>query len=237
PPKGRHWALSQEKINKLIKKGEIRINENKTYIDLQGNLVIGEPEMLQAEFEILNTNWTDIQSYSSEWSFKTENSEILLKRVIECSSNEGDIVMDFFLGSGTTIAVGNHEPCGISKEVKWQGGGFFKYFEVEQFEQTLRKVKYSPDDIFLMPGEDPYNQYIFMRDKKLLEALEIDYENNKIKVDLSKLYDNIDIAETLSCLLGKMIKRISKDMVEFEDGTKIDLKNLDYMLIKPLIWW
>ncbi|MEM1804746.1 MAG: site-specific DNA-methyltransferase, partial [Nanopusillaceae archaeon] len=229
----------------------------------------GEPEMLQAEFEILNTNWTDIQSYSSEWSFKTENSEILLKRVIECSSNEGDIVMDFFLGSGTTIAVahklkrkwigiemgdhfytivlprmkevlagkGNHEPCGISKEVKWQGGGFFKYFEVEQFEQTLRKVKYSPDDIFLMPGEDPYNQYIFMRDKKLLEALEIDYENNKIKVDLSKLYDNIDIAETLSCLLGKMIKRISKDMVEFEDGTKIDLKNLDYMLIKPLIWW
>ncbi|MEM0325061.1 MAG: site-specific DNA-methyltransferase [Candidatus Aenigmatarchaeota archaeon] len=269
PPKGRHWALSQEKINKLIKKGEIRINENKTYIDLQGNLVIGEPEMLQAEFEILNTNWTDIQSYSSEWSFKTENSEILLKRVIECSSNEGDIVMDFFLGSGTTIAVahklkrkwigiemgdhfytivlprmkevlagkGNHEPCGISKEVKWQGGGFFKYFEVEQFEQTLRKVKYSPDDIFLMPGEDPYNQYIFMRDQKLLEALEIDYENNKIKVDLSKLYDNIDIAETLSCLLGKMIKRISKDEVEFEDGTIIDLKNLDYMLIKPLIWW
>ncbi|MEM4571504.1 MAG: hypothetical protein QXY16_02270, partial [Nanopusillaceae archaeon] len=131
---------------------------------------------------------------------------------------------------------GNHEPCGISKEVKWQGGGFFKYFEVEQFEQTLRKVKYSPDT-FLTPGEDIYNQYIFMKDQKLLEALEIDYKENKIKVNLSKLYDNIDIAETLSCLLGKMIKRISKDMVEFEDGTKIDLKNLDYKLIKPLIWW
>ncbi|MEM4587907.1 MAG: site-specific DNA-methyltransferase [Nanopusillaceae archaeon] len=221
------------------------------------------------DMEILDNNWLDIPGYSHNWGFATENSEILLKRVIECSSNEGDIIMDFFLGSGTTTAVahklkrkwigiemgehfytvvlprmkevlagkGNHEPCGISKEVKWQGGGFFKYFEVEQFEQTLRKVKYDCNDPFLMPGEDPYNQYIFMRDKKLLEALEIDYKENKIKVNLSKLYDNIDIAETLSCLLGKMIKRISKDMVEFEDGTIIDLKNLDYKLIKPLIWW
>ncbi|MCS7134812.1 MAG: site-specific DNA-methyltransferase, partial [Candidatus Pacearchaeota archaeon] len=105
PPKGRHWMLSQEKINELIEKGEIRINENKEYIDLQGNLVKGEPEMLQSEFEILDSNWTDIQSYSVFWSFKTENSEILLKRVIECTSNEGDLVMDFFLGSGTTTAV------------------------------------------------------------------------------------------------------------------------------------
>ncbi|MCW1308346.1 MAG: site-specific DNA-methyltransferase, partial [Candidatus Parvarchaeota archaeon] len=137
-----------------------------------------------------------------------------------------------------------YDKSGISKEkdVKEKynennAGGFFKYFEIEQFEQTLRKVKYACDDPFLMPGEDPYNQYIFMKDLKLLEALEIDYEENKVKVDLSKLYDNIDIAETLSCLLGKMIKKVSKDEIEFEDGTKIDLKNLDYKLIKPLIWW
>jgi len=31
-----------------------------------------------------------------------------------------------------------------------------------------------------------------MRDLKMLEALEVDYENNKVKVDLSKLYSNID---------------------------------------------
>jgi len=105
PPKGRHWMISQEKINELIKKGEIRINENKTYIDLAGNIVKGEPEMLQAEFEILDSNWTDIQSYSTGWGFRTENSEILLKRVIESTSNEGNLVMDFFLGSGTTTAV------------------------------------------------------------------------------------------------------------------------------------
>ena len=69
------------------------------------------------------------------------------------------------------------------------------------------------------------------------KALEIDYENNKVKVDLDKLYPNIDIAETLSNLTGKWIKKISDGEVEFEDGTKINTKDLDYRLIKPLIWW
>lgn len=54
---------------------------------------------------LLDNNWLDIPGYSSGWGFKTENSEILLKRVIESTSNEGDLVMDFFLGSGTTTAV------------------------------------------------------------------------------------------------------------------------------------
>jgi hypothetical protein len=74
-------------------------------------------------------------------------------------------------------------------------------------------------------------------DKKMLECLEIDYENNKVKVDLTKLYPKIDIAETLSNLRGKWIKKISDEEVEFEDGTKINTKYLDYKLIKPLIWW
>ncbi len=71
----------------------------------------------------------------------------------------------------------------------------------------------------------------------MLEALEIDYENNNVKVDLSKLYPNIDIPETLSNLLRRWIKKITQDYVEFEDSEKIDLRNLDYKLIKPLIWW
>jgi len=71
----------------------------------------------------------------------------------------------------------------------------------------------------------------------MLEALELDYENNKIKVDLSKLYENIDIAETLSNLKGKWIKKITENEVEFEDGEKVNIKDLDYKLIKPLIWW
>jgi hypothetical protein len=76
-----------------------------------------------------------------------------------------------------------------------------------------------------------------MKDEKMLKTLEIDYENNKVKVDLDKLYPNIDIAETLSNLTGKWIKKINDGEVEFEDGTKIGTKDLDYKLIKPLIWW
>ena len=76
-----------------------------------------------------------------------------------------------------------------------------------------------------------------MKDEKMLECMEIDYENNKVKVDLDKLYPNIDIAETLSNLTGKWIRKISNDEVEFEDGTIIKTKDLDYKLIKPLIWW
>jgi len=274
PPKGRHWALSQEAIDKAIEEGRIRINEEKEYIDLRGNKVKGMPEILQDEYSKLDSNWTDIPSYSipSRWGFPTENSEILLKRVIESTSNEGDIVLDFFLGSGTTTAtahklkrkwigieMGEHfysvvlprmkkvlayDKSGISKEkdVKEKyneknAGGFFKYYELEQYEDTLKRVKYEDTDLFDNPYKDPYNQYIFMKDEKLLSALEIDYENDKVKVDLSKLYDNIDIPETLSNLLGKWIKKITKDKVIFEDGEEIDLNNLDYKLIKPLIWW
>jgi len=59
--------------------------------------------------------------------------------------------------------------------------------------------------------------------------------NNKCLVDLSKLYKDIDIPETLSNLLGKWIERITADFVEFEDEEKIDIKNLDYRLINSII--
>jgi adenine specific DNA methylase Mod len=263
-PKGRHWTFSQAKVNKLLKENRIRIID-KEYIDVFGNKQKRMPQYLMSEFEVLDSNWTDIPGYSQTQGFPTENSEILLKRVIEASSSERSIVMDFFLGSGTTVAVahklnrkwigvemGEHfytvilprmkkvlagDKTGISKEVGWQGGGFFKYYELEQYEDTLRRAQYEDSSFFENPYEDPYNQYVFMRDSKMLEALEIDYQNNKVKVDLSKLYQNIHIAETLSNLLGKWIKKITPNYVEFEDGERINTKELDYKLIKPLIWW
>jgi len=132
---------------------------------------------------------------------------------------------------------GNHEPCGISEDINWQGGGFFKYYELEQYEEALANCKYEESDLFNVPGRSPYQEYVFMKDEKMLKALEIDYKNNRVKVDLDKLYPNIDIAETLSNLTGKWIKKISDGEVEFEDGTKVNTKDLDYKLIKPLIWW
>ena len=275
PPKGRHWTFIQETIDRMIEQGRIRIKEDVEYIDLRGNKVKGMPQYLTGEEELLDSNWTDIPGYSYIYGFPTENSEILLKRVIESTSNEGDLVMDFFLGSGTTTAVANklgrkwlgveigehfhavilprmkkvlaYDKSGISKEKdvkekynQQKAGGFFKYYELEQYEDTLRKTKYDKNsELFEIPNQSPYSQYVFMKDKKMLDALEIDYKNNKVKVDLSKLYPDIDIAETLSLsnLQGKYIKKISKDEIEFEDGERVDVRNLDYRLIKPLIWW
>jgi len=276
PPKDRHWTNSQEKIDKLTKEERIKINKSLSYINSRGEKINYIPEKLQDSNVIIDNNWSDLPGYEfgvfTAEKFSTQNSEILLKRVVESTSNENDLVMDFFLGSGTTTAVahklkrkwlgiemGEHfydviiprmkkvlayDKRGISKEkdVKEKynpqnAGGFFKYYELEQYEDTLRKVKYEDSTLFDNPYIDPYNQYVFMRDSKMLNALDIDYKNNKVKVDLSKLYKNIDIPETLSNLLGKWIKKITPDYVEFEDGEKMNIKDLDYKIIKALIWW
>ena len=198
--------------------------------------------------------------------FPTQIPEKLLYRVIHTGSNKDNLVVDFFAGTGVTAAVAHkmgrkwinielgeqfntivlprmkkvlaYDKSGISKEVKeYQGGGFFKYYELEQYEEALANCKYGDSDLFNSPSKTPYQEYVFMKDEKMLKAVEINYEKDKVKVDLAKIYSNIDIAETLSNLTGKWIKKISDDEVEFEDGTKIKTKDLDYKLIKPLIWW
>jgi len=298
PPKGRHWIKSQGKINQLKEEGKIRLKCNHCgHIHYNGKWqncpVCSEDKPIIEIFldtETVSESWLDIPGYSQTWKFPTENSEVLLKRVIESTSDEKHLIMDFFLGIGTTTAVahklrrkwigvemgdhfypflpdtgklsgvlprmkevlagkGNHEPCGISREVNWKGGGFFKYYELEQYEDALRKVKYEDSGLFEDPHQDPYNQYVFMRDLKMLESLEVDYKNNKVKVDFSKLYKNIDIPETLSNLFRLYIKQITNEFVEFENGAKVNIKDLDYiefhngkieqiyMHIKPLIWW
>ncbi len=93
PPQGRKWVLSQEAIDRAIEQGLIKWDDK-----------LNEP-IFFSQYETLGSDWTDVNGYSSEWDFPTENSEILLKRVIESTSNDGDLVMDFFLGSGTTTAV------------------------------------------------------------------------------------------------------------------------------------
>jgi len=253
-PEGRRWALSQEALDDAISKGLVKIDEQ-----------TGMPKFL-TKWETIGSNWTDISGYSPTHGFTTENSEELLQRVIESTSKKGDFVFDFFLGSGTTTAVahklgrkwigvemGEHfytvvlprmkkvlayDKSGISKEVKeYQGGGFFKYYELEQYEETLANTVYENHDILVIGYKSPYEQYVFLKDEKMLKALEIDYKNKKVKIDLDKLYKNIDIAETISNLTGKWIKKIKKDEIEFADGTKINPNDLDYKLIKPLIWW
>jgi len=216
--------------------------------------------------DILSMIYTQNMTRENWGKDKTQKTENLLRRIIQSATDEGDFVFDYFVGSGTTIAAAhklNRKWIGVemgeyvesiilkrmktvifgdirpklSEDLNWQGGGFFKYYELEQYEEALANCKYEDGDLFSAPGKSPYQEYVFMKDDKMLKALEIDYKNNKVEVDLSKLYPNIDIAETLSNLTGKWIKKISESEVELEDGTKINIKDLDYKLIKPLIWW
>ena len=78
---------------------------------------------------------------------------------------------------------------------------------------------------------------VFLRDLKLLDAVTVDVPGNRVAVALDKLYPGIDLAETLSCLTGKWIKRITRDTVEFDDGSTSSLSAPRWEDIKPLVWW
>lgn len=114
---------------------------------------------------------------------------------------------------------------------------FVKYYDLEQYEDTLRRARYQSTDAPLFQMTDVYSSYVFLRDLKLLDAVTLDKEADKIEVRPEALYAGIDLAETLSCVTGKWIKRITKDTVEFEDGTSASLSDPDWSLVKPLVWW
>ena len=92
-PEGRRWTLSQKAFEDAIKRKLVRMNKK-----------TGLPQFL-TKYETLGSNWSDIPGYSKNHDYPTENSEQLLQRVIESCSNPGDLVMDVFCGSGTTLAV------------------------------------------------------------------------------------------------------------------------------------
>ena len=101
PPAGKHWIWSQEKIIAGMKRGDIVFSKNgipsvKRYLD-------------EVKGQAVSDIWTDINpigSISKERNdYPTQKPEALLERIVNASSNEGDLVADFFCGSGTTAAV------------------------------------------------------------------------------------------------------------------------------------
>lgn len=100
----------------------------------------------------------EVKAFNSKSVFATPKPERLIKKILTLASNPGDIVLDSFLGSGTTAAVahkmgrvwigielGNHcythclprlksvvdgEQGGVSKELNWTGGGGYKFYEL-----------------------------------------------------------------------------------------------------------
>ncbi len=123
---------------------------------------------------------------------------------------------------------------GISKNQEVKIGGMFKYYELEQYEETLANCQYKDYEVF--DEQDPYSSYVFMADERLLTTT-TKIEDNRVKIDVTKLYPDVDIAESLSNLLGKKIAKLTKTQVTFTDNETIDLTNLELATIKPLIWW
>ena len=101
PPKGRHWAWGQEKIDEGIDNGKIVFART------------GQPNIKQyldeTEGTVVQSIWDDIppvNPVSPELlGYPTQKPEALLERIILASSSPGDLVMDVFAGSGTTASV------------------------------------------------------------------------------------------------------------------------------------
>ena len=138
PPSGRHWAFSQENLNIAVKEGKVRLKCKKCgYLHYKGKWTVcpkcdnkdAKPQIFNVT-DMISTNWTDILSYSQTHLFPTENSEILLKRFIESVThpNKSDLIMDFFLGIGTTIAVAHK----LGK--KWVGIEMGEHFNEVYYE-------------------------------------------------------------------------------------------------------
>ena len=102
PPKN-GWRYSREKMAELDKAGRIWYPEDKSK-RLTTKLYLDE-----SKGSLAGTVWTDISalqaSATQRVDYPTQKPEALLERIIEASSNAGDLVADFFCGSGTTAAV------------------------------------------------------------------------------------------------------------------------------------
>jgi len=101
PPKG--WSYSKEKMEEMDKKGYIIYPQNK-----KGRLRV-KKYLDEAKGALLGNVWTDINnvqgSSKERIGYPTQKPEELLSRIITMASNEKNIVLDPFMGGGTTIAV------------------------------------------------------------------------------------------------------------------------------------
>jgi hypothetical protein len=95
------WRHAQEGLDELWQNGLIVIPEGgvpqvKRYLD-------------EIEGQAVHSIWTDLSSINSQAAertdYPTQKPEVLLERILETSCNEGDLVLDCFIGSGTTAAV------------------------------------------------------------------------------------------------------------------------------------
>ncbi len=101
PPPGKHWQFTPERLDQMDERGEIHWSKNgnprrKVYLDEHQGVGIQD---VWLDFKDAHNQNIEITGYPTE-----KNPEIL-KRIISASSNPGDLVLDCYAGSGTTMAV------------------------------------------------------------------------------------------------------------------------------------
>jgi len=171
PSDGKRWTIGKEKMEKLLQEGKVVFTENEVYIKkYREDYLRGDAKL----FSNLLDNHGSLKSAKNELQklgflrevFDSPKPEELIKTLIDIVvKDEGDIVLDFFLGSGTTCAVAhkmgrqyigveqldygensavvrlknviNGDPTGISKTVGWQGGGDFVYCELMELNEKF----------------------------------------------------------------------------------------------------
>ncbi len=175
PPPGRFWRISEAKLRELDADGRIWWGPNgdarpsiKRYLSEVSDLV---PRTIWKKDQVGSnrTSKNEMRAmFPSEASFGTPKPERLIERTLTIATNPGDLVLDSFLGSGTTAAVahkmgrrwigiemGEHavthcvprmkkvvegEQGGISEAVGWKGGGGFRFHRLGPavFDETGR---------------------------------------------------------------------------------------------------
>lgn len=154
---------SEQTIKDGLKDGNIRLIEGKNGWTLHHRVYMPAGQVLRSILDDVGTNKNSSDEmeylFGSKKSFDYPKPENLVKRIIELSTQKGDLVLDSFAGSGTTGAVahkmgrrwimvelGDHihthiiprlhkvidgtDQGGISQTVGWQGGGGFRYYRL-----------------------------------------------------------------------------------------------------------
>lgn len=165
PPEGRCWGISKATYEKLLSEGRIYFGKKG---DSQPNVIryLSEVEGVapwtwwpSEEVGHTDESKKEIHElFGKVKAFDSPKPERLMQRVLQIATNVNDLVLDSFLGSGTTAAVahkmgrryigiemGDHaethcqprlkkvvdgEQGGISEAVGWAGGGGFKYYQL-----------------------------------------------------------------------------------------------------------
>ena len=177
-PDGTQLSINSQKSLKTIQEGllngKIRLIKSKNAWTLHHRVYMPEGQVLRSILEEIGTNKTGNDEtntlFGKENSFDYPKPESLIQKILELVTNQEDIILDSFLGSGTTSAVahkmnrkwigielGDHcdthclarlkqvvdgtDQGGISKSVNWNGGGGFKYYDLAP--SLLKQDKYN----------------------------------------------------------------------------------------------